>query len=202
MIALLFLALCAWCGAWLRGRLGAPEAAAAEPEARTVPLDGLCLRSETALCLPAAAALTVEDGERVPVGGLLARLPDGTPVRAERSALYFRAFDGLESLDAAALEPFCAETLRALFERKGLSPSGCRGRLVLDNVLYYAALAPANAALPEPGPCLLRFAGRSELLPARLLAVSRSETGNALLFRLDRGGDYLSLRRTEAELYT
>lgn len=200
--ALLFLAVCAWCGAGLRARLRAPALPAAEIAGGGLTLEGICLRREEPLCLPADAALAVEDGERVPAGGLLARLSDGTPVRAERSALFFSGFDGLESLGREALEPFGASALRALLAREAFVPTGCRGRLVLDAVWYYAALAPEGTALPEPGACRLRFAGQSAWLPARLLAVSGAEDGErALLFRLSRGGDCLSLRRIRAELY-
>ena len=55
---------------------------------------------------------------------------------------------------------------------------------------------------PEPGACRLRFAGTPDWLPARLLAPRETPgSQSVLLFRLSRGGDYLSLRRCEAELY-
>ena len=200
--ALLFLAACAWCGAGLYARLRPEALPAAEPEPDGLRLTGLCLRREEPLCLPADAALAVEDGERVPAGGLLARLADGTSLSAQAPALYFVGFDGLETLDAASLEPLGVSALRSLLEREALAPSGCRGRLVLDGVWYYAALAPAGDAAPEPGACRLRFDGKTEWLSARLLAVSGAEDGErALLFRLSRGGEYLSLRRTGAVLY-
>lgn len=201
--ALLFLAACAWGGAGLYGRLHAPARPAAAEAAASPPLlSGLCLRRERPLCLPPSAALAVRNGERVPAGGLLGRLADGTALRAEAPALFFSGFDGLEELDAAALEPFCVDTVRALLGREGLVPSGCRGRLVLDTVWYYAALVPAGTELPAPGACRLRFAGTCAWIPARLLAVSEEADGErALLFRLSRGGDYLSLRRVEAALY-
>lgn len=200
--ALLFLAACAWGGAWLCARLRAPARPAAAEAPLFPTLSGLCLRREVPLCLPPSAALAVRDGERVPAGGLLARLADGTPLRAEASALFFSAFDGLEALDVKSLDPFSADSVRALLGREAFVPSGCRGRLVLDTVWYYAALAPAGTALPKPGPCRLRFAGESVWLPARLVAVSGGDAGeSALLFRLTRGGDCLSLRRVEAALY-
>ncbi len=198
--ALLFLAVCAWCGAGLYARFRPSARPAAAAEEGALPLEGICLRRETPLCLPADAALAVEDGERVPAGGLLARRSDGSAVRAESPALFFSGFDGLESLDAASLEPFGVSRLRALLAREALPPSGCRGRLVLDGVWYYAALAPSEPAPPEPGLCRLRFDGLREWLPARLLAVSEAEGDRrALLFRLNRGGDCLSLRRVRAE---
>ena len=66
----------------------------------------------------------------------------------------------------------------------------------------HEAIAPAGDAPPKPGFCRLRFSGEREWLSARLLAVSKAEAGEcALLFRLSRGGDYLSLRRVEAILH-
>ncbi|MDO4973710.1 MAG: hypothetical protein Q4E38_05840 [Eubacteriales bacterium] len=201
--ALLFLAACAWGGVGLYSRLRVPARPAAAEAAASLPtLSGLCLRREIPLCLPPSAALTVRNGERVPAGGLLGRDADGTPIRAEAPALFFSGFDGLEGLDTASLEPLSADAVRALLGREGLVPSGCRGRLVLDTVWYYAALAPSGTELPEPGACRLRFAGTNAWVPARLLAVSGEAEGeHALLFRLSRGGDYLSLRRVEAALY-
>ncbi len=200
--ALLFLAVCAWCGAGLYARLRPAARPAAAAEEGGLELDGICLRREEPLCLPADAALAVRDGERIPAGGLLARLSDGSAVRAEGSVLFFSACDGREMLDAASLEPFGVFPLRALLAREAFSPSGCRGRLILDSVWHYAALAPDGPTVPETGVCRLRFDGRSEWLPARLLAVSEAEDGErALLFRISRGGDYLSLRRVGAKLY-
>ena len=200
--ALLFLAACAWGGAAVHALIRAPVRPAAEPGASGLALQGICLRREAPLCLAADAALCVEDGERVPAGGLLARLSDGTSVRADAPAVFFAGFDGLETLEPGMLEPFDVPCLHALLHREPESPPGCRGRLVSDSVWYYAALAPAGDAPPEPGFCRLRFAGEREWLSARLLAVSEAEAGErALLFRLSRGGDYLSLRRVEAVLY-
>ena len=101
------------------------------------------------------------------------------------------------------LEPFGVPLLRTLLAREAEVPPGCRGRLVLDGVWYYAALAPAGDAAPEPGLCRLRFEGEPDWLSARLLTVSETEEGErALLFRLSRGGEYLSLRRVKASLYS
>ncbi len=203
---LLFLAVCAWCGAGLSARLrprAAETFAQAEAPGGALRVSGLCLRDEEALCLPASAVLLVADGERAAKNAPLARLVDGGAVTARESALFYADSDGLESLNAAALSPLTPSALRALEDTAAApSPEGPRGRLVYDNVWYFAARAPSDAAPWEPGSCRLRFAGFSEWLPARLLAVGESEDGEtALLFRLSRGGEYLRLRETDAELW-
>lgn len=164
-------------------------------------LTGICLRREAPLYLPETAALAVRPGERIPAGGLLARLADGSELRAEHSALYFPDADGWAALDPDP-EQLDAAALRQLLEREPPAPNGCRGRLVYENVWVFAAFAPEGLPLPEPGACRLRFAGSSDWIPARLLVPDGGSGGRSiLLFRLNRGGDYLSLRRCEAELY-
>ena len=198
----MFLAACAWCGAGLYALLRPPPvSAAAEASAVSVlRLDGICLRQEEALLLPASAVPLAENGERIPAGAALAVLADGSTLPAGASVLFFSDYDGLEYLRAP--ETLDVRTLASLLAAQPQNPPGYAGRLVLDGVWYYAAFAPADAAPPETGPCRLHFFGRPEILTARLLSVSAAEDGRtALLFRLNRGGDYLSLRRTEAELY-
>ena len=199
--ALLFLGVCAYVGAALYARLSRSptEMEAPLPAAAALRFCGICLREEQPMLLPASARLTVGDGQRIAAGGLLAVLADGTDCRAERSALYFAACDGFETLRLSGTPD--AASLRQLLDAAPAPEKNCRGRLVLDNIWYYAALAPAEAELPAPGACRLRFAGKTEWIPARLLAVSEADEGQrALLFRLSRGGDYLSLRKIEAEL--
>lgn len=200
----MFLAVCAWGGAGLYARLR-PSAVPAVREDAALPgltLTGIALRSESALRLPAQALPAVESGERIPVGGMLARLPDGTIMRAERSCLYYSDFDGLEDLCAPTAETLSVPAVWALLDAAPSAPEDGCGRLVYAESWYYAALAPADAALPAAGPCRLRFPPHRAWLSARLLAVSEEESGQrALLFRLEQGGDYLSLRRCEAVLY-
>ena len=200
---LLFLAACAWCGVGLSARLR-PAAVetftAAQAESPGAPrLRGLCLRREEALSLPASAVLLVGDGERIARNAPLARLADGSPVTARESALYYADSDGLESLRASQLTELSPAALRRLAESVTPGPEGVRGRLVYDNIWYYAALAPDAAY--ETRACRLRFAGFTEWLPAHLVKVGECEDGQrALLFRLSRGGEYLKLRETDAEL--
>ena len=203
--ALLFLAACAWCGAGLYARLrprAAVPVAAEEAPAAALRLSGLCLRREEPLALPASAVLLIADGQRAARGAPLARLADGALVTAGESALYCADSDGLEALSVRTLTELTPAALRRLAETAPPSPEGLRGRLVYDSVWYFAALAPEAEAPETPRSCRLRFAGFSEWLPARLVAVGGSEEGRrALLFRLSRGGAYLRLRWTEAEYY-
>ena len=200
---LLFLAACAWFGAGLRTRLlprSLPVAAVEEAPRET--LTGICLRDEAPLFLPETAALAVSPGERVPAGGLLARLANGEELRTERSALYLPDADGWESLGPGEAASLDAPALRALLEQTPPAPTGCRGRLVYGTAWFFAALAPADITRPEPGACRLRFEGSRDWLPARLLPPNGADGGESvLLFRLSRGGDCLSLRRCTAELY-
>lgn len=200
----MFLAVCAWGGAGLYARLRPSAVPAAREDAALpgVALTGIALRAESVLRLPDQALPTVESGERIPAGGALALLPDGTVLRAERSCLFFSAFDGLEDLTAPTAETLSVPAVEALLGAAPVSSvDGC-GRLVYAESWYYAALAPQDAPLPDAGPCRLRFPPLRAWLSARLLAVSEVQDGQrALLFRLEQGGDYLSLRRCEAVLY-
>lgn len=203
--AVMFLAVCAWGGAGLYARLRPSAVPAAQEDAALsgVALTGIALRSESVLRLSGPALPASDSGERIPVGGALARLPDGTVLRAERSCLFFSDFDGLEGLTAPTAEMLSVPAVLALLDAAPAPPEDGCGRLVYAESWYYAALAPADAALPDAGPCRLRFPPLRAWLSARLLAVSEAEDGQrALLFRLEQGGDYLSLRRCEAVLYT
>ncbi len=198
------MAACGWGGAGLVSRLplrsipvsletGSPG---------SLPLEGIALREEEPLSLPADALLLPSDGERLPAGALLARLADEEELRCARSCLYFSDSDGLEALAPPEPSAFDADTAAALLNAEAENTAGCRGRLVYDEAWYFAALAPEDLPLPEPGPCRLRFSGRRDWLPARLLAAGQAEDGRrALLFRLTYGGELLSLRRCTAELF-
>lgn len=177
--ALLFLAACAWLGAFLftalRGLSEARLPVSAQAEA---PLSGVAVRRERVITpIPGAP-----DGRRI-------RTPEGPGV-------YFEACDGYESLTPEMLEELDAAGLSALREAPPGKPG--QARLVEDAVWYFLAEA-APGECPEPGPCRLRFAGFARAVPARLLEVRESGTGRLLLFRLNEGGDYLKIRWIEAE---
>ena len=202
--AIVFPAAFVWGGARLLAQLPSPSAAvsAAEECPAAFPLEGIALRGEEPLFLPADALLIPSDGERLPAGALLARLPDGEERRCTRPCVFFTGSDGLETLSLPELSALNTESVAALLEAEAESAPGCRGRLVYDGAWFFAALAPEDLPLPEPGPCRLRFSGQCDWLPARLLAVGEAEGGRRpLLFRLTCGGELLSLRRCKAELF-
>ena len=96
-------------------------------------------------------------------------------------------------------ESLTVRAVRELLETPP-SPQAESGRLVYGSAWYYAAVVPAEAERPDLGSCRLRFLPGREWLPARLVAVSEEQDGCvALLFRLNRGGDYLRLRQCEAQ---
>lgn len=198
--ALLFLATCAWLGAelYLRLRLPAlPVLAGEEKSEEKHRLAGIVLREEEALALPADALPVAESGSKLSAGGLLARLDGGGEIRVERACQYFADSDGLEALRLP--ESLTVRAVRELLETPP-SPQAESGRLVYGSAWYYAAVVPAEAERPDLGSCRLRFLPGREWLPARLVAASEEQDGAvALLFRLTRGGAYLSLRRCEAE---
>ena len=198
--ALLFLAACAWLGAELYLRLrppALPVMAGEEGSADKQRLTGIALREEEALSFPLGALPVAASGSKLSAGGLLARLSDGEELRTERPCQYFADSDGLESLRVP--ESLTVRAVRELLETPP-SPQAESGRLVYGSAWYYAAVVPAEAERPDLGSCRLRFLPGREWLPARLVAVSEEQDGCvALLFRLNRGGDYLRLRQCEAQ---
>ena len=177
--ALLFLAACAWLGAFLFTALHDLAEARLPVSAQTkAPISGLAIRQERVIAPISGAA----DGKRT-------RTPEG-------SGVYFETCDGYESLSPEMLDELDPAALSALRETPPGKPG--RARLVEDAVWYFLAEAAPGERL-EPGPCRLRFAGFDRAVPARLLTVRESEAGRLLLFRLNEGGDYLKIRWIEAE---
>lgn len=200
--AVLFLAASAYIGAGLFSGLerGAETVSVrAVSVTDSVKLQGLAVRRERLIRSPGGGRVTAGEGLRVPKGGQLA-LEDGRPLPADSSGLFFSDTDGLESLGPEALEGLDVKGLEALLSLEGRPEGDALGRLVLGCDWYYAALAPQEAALPEPGPCALLLDGRR--LSARLLSVSPPEDGQvALVLRLtEDDGELLRLRKAEAEL--
>lgn len=203
LAALLFLAACAYMGAAFFGGLEDDmETVSAEKLSLrdTAELSGIALRREQVLCSPLEAELLAGEGRRLPAGGAAARLEDGSLVTAGESALFFTGLDGFEYLSPDSLGSLSPEGLRQLMAEEPRDYEGAFGRLVLGGDWYYAALCSQPLKL-EPGPVTLLFEGREESLQAELMSLSHQGEETALLFRLrDGGAEYMSLRRTEAEL--
>ena len=203
--AVLFLALCAYAGAALYGRLWPGERTASVRPVRlcrTLALEGLALRREQIAVSPEAPALLAAAGCRLPAGGCYGVRPDGSLLRTRRPAFFFSETDGYEDLGPDALTDLTAEGLRALLDRPPRPAAQACGRLVAGEDWYFAALAETDAP-PEAGQrCTLRFSDCGGDVPARLLRVRVSPSGGALLvFRLTVSDPaLLSLRRCRAEL--
>ena len=194
----LFLAVCAYGGAGLYARLRPvrPDAAPAAAAEAGVSLSGIVLRSETPLLLPPSAELLAEDGTRIPAGGALARLADGSLLTAPCAGVYRADTDGLEALSPACLETLDDAGLQALLAQAGTPDREVRGRLITDHAWYFVCQAPTEMHLRQGQSCRLRFSEQKTPLRARLIRQSSA----VLIFRLTEGGDCLSLRRCEAEL--
>ena len=205
-VVLLFLAVCAWTGAALYRTLRLHPASGEALQAAVaegIPLTGVAIRREQLLCSRGGVTLAAEAGKRVARGAVLAVAADGSAVYAERSAVFFPDWDGLEALGPADLETPDVACVQALLERRPSEPEGAFGRLVFGDDWFFAALAPADPALIPDRRCQLRFAGVDRRVSARLLSVSAAVDGRrALLLRLtDGGADCLSLRFCQARLF-
>ena len=119
--SLLFLAVCAYTGAALRGSADGVELMTVSTVTVTesAELDGIVLRRERVLPRGAELAPAAEDGLRLPAGTAIA-LPDGTKELTGHSCVFFKKTDGFEALtpetpeetDAAALDKLLAPIRR------------------------------------------------------------------------------------------
>lgn len=189
LTALLFLAVSAWAGAALFGRIPAPqEAEESSPPQPGGSLRGIVLRQEQVFPSGEAPAVA-EDGKR-----LSAR------ETGRGSGLYFDSADGWEFLTPADAEALSPEKLDRLLETAPRAAGGAR--LVTGRAFFYAAFLEGDAP-PEVGAVLrLRFEGRDGLLAARVLSAETDGAGRtALLLRLTEGEDFLGRARfVEAEI--
>lgn len=202
--AVLFLAVCAYVGAAFFGKL--------DQDTLTVPvrrvtladsleLQGLAVRREQPVCSRDVAELLAGEGLRLPAGGELARLRDGSLLRAPCSAVFYSGCDGYELLSPDMLRGLSVEKLQELLNTKPEIHRAAIGRLVTDYCWYFAALTETPAALPEKGNFRLLFQDTEHSVPAELVSASSGSGKTALLLRLNCGGDeYMSLRQCGAEL--
>ena len=162
----------------------------------SVRLRGIAVRREQVICSPTAGNELPDDGDRLCAEAVEAFNSDLTG-----SALFFEDIDGFEQLcpeDFYYMTP--GELQKILDEKPGRKKGD--GRLVSGFDWYFAALAEDSYKIPSEGKCRLRFEETGGDLPARLLKISSPEKGKLLLlFRINQGGEeYMSLRKTEAEL--
>lgn len=201
LVAVVFIAACAYIGAALFGSTPASDAVTAVcgTAADSTKLRGIAVRSEQCISSELAASRTAPDGLKIPCGGTAAVLSDGERISVPCSAVFFTDTDGYEGLSPGMLQGIRAERLRAVLALPSDNAPAI-GRIVCDSVWYYAALADADYVFPDSESCLLRFDGTAEYVPASIISVSEPSDGErAVVFRLNCGGDYLKLRQAEAE---
>ena len=195
---MLFLALCAYAGAYIYPK--AAQKAAQEPMraevTQTVTLRGVAVRYESVF----DCAGTAENAQRLSAGSPFGRDENGNALYCDASAVYFAGSDGFEYLSPGTLSTMTADELEKLLSspvKKASVP-----RLVTGFAWYYAALAPETAPIPEIGRCRLLFDGFQNETDAYLVSASAADNGRrVLLFRLTAGGEaYLSLRQTSANI--
>lgn len=202
LASLLFLAVCAYAGAALRGSADGVElmAVSAVTVTESAELDGIVLRRERVLPRGAELVPAAEDGLRLPVGTAIVR-PDGTRELTGRSCVFFKKTDGFEALMPEDPEKIDAAALDMLLAAASAESRQSGGRLVSGFDWYYAAYADTAGESIRPGECRVRFDGFEETVSARAINVSREDGRLFILLRLTEGGaDYLSLRKTKAEL--
>ena len=199
--SLLFLAVCAYAGAALRGSADGVElmTVSAVTVTESAELDGIVLRRERVLPRGAELVPAAENGLRLPAGTAIA-LPDGTRELTGHSCVFFSQTDGFEALAPEAPEETDAAALDRLLAASPAESGKSGGRLVSGFDWYYAAYADTAGESIQPGECRVRFDGFEETVSARAVSVSDESGRRFILLRLTEGGaDYLSLRKLPAQ---
>ena len=196
--SVLFLALCAYAGAYIYPK-ATQKAASDVPRAevtQTVTLRGVAVRYERVF----DCAGTAENAQRLSAGSPFGFDENGNTLYCGASAVYFAGSDGFEYLSPDTLSTMTADELEKILSspvKKASSP-----RLVTGFAWYFIALVPDTVPVPETGRCRLLFDGFQNETDAYLVSASAADNGRrVLLFRLTAGGEaYLSLRQTSANI--
>ena len=200
--ALVFLALCSYGAAAVYARVEQPEVETVRVlhVQESAELQGIVLRREQILSFSWGTRLLAQDSRRVSAGEALAVDLAGEDLLSPCSAVFFSDTDGFEFLSPQDIDPGDIQALEDLLEEKPARRGD--GRLVTDTAWYYWALTSSKEALPDSGQCSVKFDGMEESIDARIISLSESRGGKrAVLLRLTQGGsEYLSLRKTGAEL--
>lgn len=191
--ALLFLTVCAYIGAGFYEDLASDvQTVQAESAAiiESTKIYGIAVRQEQQL-VRTSAEESPENGERYPAGSALSSIP----------ATFFDSCDGFEHLSPDMLFPFSGETFSSLIAAESEKQRHSMGRLVFDNVWYFAAQLREGSA-PDLGQCCrLLFEDIESECQALVWAVFRDEGREYILLRINGGGEELmSLRKCGAEL--
>lgn len=198
--AVLFLAACAYLGAWLFGSY---------PRERTVTacsgniresaaLEGIAVRSEA--LFPATGSVSAEDGARIPAGTQLSQ-EGAQAVFAPSSALCFTGGDGYETLSPEALQPFSLERLQELMDYTPEKADSAALRLVYDFCWYYAAATEQPCPIEAGAWAQVLFSGMESPVSAQVCAVDKGSGSTGLLLRIGAmSPENLLLRKCSAEL--
>lgn len=200
---LLFLTVCAYCGAALN-RLLSPDArqvqACLVSVSRAVQTEGIAIRREE-LVISDAPSVNAEDGSRLCAGTVLAQNGDASLV-VDGSCMYFANADGYEYLGPELLCDLTVSSFCGILRCKPELPRHAAGRLVSGFDWYYAALCPEDTGLQEAQHCRLLFDGFSDPVQATVSSISPAGDGRRVfVFRLLEGDKaLLSLRFCSARL--
>ena len=192
---LLFLAVCAYMGAGLFEKLS-PSAQTVQAEKRVITesarLYGIALRQEQTVCSPDGRAFSFENFRKYSAAECAAVFGADTG-----SAVYFDNCDGYEYLSPDNLSPFSAESFSQLINSESHSLRGTSGRLVSDDIWYFAARVDSGTVPQKGSVCTVCFDGLSE----RCRALVWDVDADCVLLRLSRSSEeLLSLRKCSAQL--
>ena len=196
--SVLFLALCAYAGAYVYPK-ATQKAASDVPRAevtQTVTLRGVAVRYERVF----DCAGTAENAQRLSAGSPFGLDENGDELYSDVSAVYFSESDGFEYLSPDTLSTMTADELDKILSSPVERSSA--PRLVTGFAWYFIALISDTVPVPETGRCRLLFDGFQNETDAYLVSASAADNGRrVLLFRLTAGGEaYLSLRQTSANI--
>ena len=200
---LLFLTVCAYIGAgFYEGLADDMQTVRAESAAVTesIGLYGVAVRREQQLCSPTAQILPV-NGKRYPSGAAICMAGDGSCVYSPAPATFYESFDGFEYLDPDMLFPFGSNTFSELLSSESEKGRHCLGRLLLDNIWYYAAEVTVGLAPSAGQSCSLLFEDIGRECEGLVWAVCRDRDKEYVLLRINGGDEQLmSLRHCSAKL--
>ena len=156
-------------------------------------LCGIAIRREQTICTLDGTALSAESNSRYSAA-------DCTLIFGSENnfpAVYFDNFDGYEYLNPDTLSSFNSELFSELVNAKPLYIRNCLGRLVKENVWYFAAQVKSGAIPKKGSECRIVFEGHEENCQALVWAVDE----DCILLRLITDSpEILSLRKCNAQL--
>ena len=156
-------------------------------------LYGMAIRREQPICSPDGNKSSVEKNTKLSASecALIFGSNNDFP------AVYFDNFDGYEYLDPDTLSSFSSELFSELIQAKPVYGRNCFGRLVKENVWYFAAQVKSGTCPQKGSTCSIVFEDSKESCQALVWAVDE----DCILLRLTTSAPrLLSLRRCNAQL--